>query len=213
MMILQAIELHDPFHSNNTNRIQIWYLMMSYLLNNFRTAWHTAANYCQLEGRRASTKVLVFPWKIPVIYSLCLKNEFLFHWLNLYSYQKHVFIPRETSSAKFYNKTRAGRFPEGGERTAFPACLELLCVGYLLREKEGSLDSFQKSEGKMIPALEGVKILKLRPTDRGEEVKERRKCASIFSSSYCFLETECLEICCIQWFPGPAHNKDSRNVS
>lgn len=81
--ILQAIELHYPFHSNNMNRIQMWYLMMSCLLNDFRTAWHAAANYCQLEGRRASTKVPIFLWKIPVIYSLCLKNEFLFHWLNL----------------------------------------------------------------------------------------------------------------------------------
>ena len=27
-----------------------------------------------------------------------------------------------------YNKTRTGRFPEGGERKAFPAWLELLCV-------------------------------------------------------------------------------------
>lgn len=81
--ILQAIELNYPFHSSNMNRIQMWYLMMSYLLNDFRTAWHVAANYCQLEGCRAFTKVPILPWKIPVIYSLCLKNEFLFHWLNL----------------------------------------------------------------------------------------------------------------------------------
>lgn len=27
-----------------------------------------------------------------------------------------------------YNKTRAGRFPEVGERKALPACLELLCA-------------------------------------------------------------------------------------
>ena len=82
-MIPQAVELNYPFHSNNMSRIQMWYLMMSCLLNDFRTAWHIAANYCQLENCRASTKVPIFPWKIRGIYSVCLKNEFLFHWLNL----------------------------------------------------------------------------------------------------------------------------------
>lgn len=36
-----------------------------------------------------------------------------------------------------YNKARAGRFPEGRERKAFPAWLELLCVCYLLGERRG----------------------------------------------------------------------------
>lgn len=36
-----------------------------------------------------------------------------------------------------YNKTRAGRFPEGRERKVFPAWLELLCVCYPLRERRG----------------------------------------------------------------------------
>lgn len=45
-----------------------------------------------------------------------------------------------------YNKTRAGRFPEVGERKALPAWLELLCARCPAeREREESgLDAFQK---------------------------------------------------------------------
>lgn len=50
------------------------------------------------------------------------------------------------------------------------------------REREESrLDAFQKSEGELIPAWESVKTLRARPTDRGEKVKEREKCVSVFS--------------------------------
>lgn len=74
--VSRAIELHYPFHSNPMNGIQRRYLMMSCLLNGSRTAWLSAENYCRLEGRCACTKVPALLWKIPVIYRLCLKNEF-----------------------------------------------------------------------------------------------------------------------------------------
>lgn len=63
VLILQAIELHYPFHSYNTNRIQMRYLMMSCLSAGFGTAWLTAANYCQPEGCCASAPVPAFPRK------------------------------------------------------------------------------------------------------------------------------------------------------
>lgn len=65
--ILQAIELHYPFHSYNMNRIQMRYLMMSCLSPGFGTAWLAAANSCQPEGRCASATAPTSPRKTPAI--------------------------------------------------------------------------------------------------------------------------------------------------
>lgn len=55
------------------------------------------------------------------------------------------------------NKTRGTEdFLKEEKKGAIPACLELLCVQYLLREREeGRLDYFQKSEREADFNLEG----------------------------------------------------------
>lgn len=99
------------------------------------------------------------------------------------------------------NKTRAGRFPEVGAKESTPCLAGIAVCTMPCREREESrLDAFQKSEGKLIPTWKGVKILRARPTDRGEKVKEREKCVSIFF--FCFLTAKCLEIYGIRQFPG-----------
>lgn len=138
-MILQAIELHYPFHSNNMNRIQMWYLMMSCVLNDFRTAWHVAANYCQLEGHCASTKVPIFLWIILVIYSDVSKMNFYFIGLIFGVIRNVCLFSARLQMRDSYNKTRTGRFPEGGERGAIP-CLVGIAVCTIPAEREKRVD-------------------------------------------------------------------------
>lgn len=84
------------------------------------------------------------------------------------------------------------------------------------REREESrLDAFQKSEGKLIPTWEGVKILRARPTDRGEKVKEREKCVSIFSIFFfsVFLQPNAWKPAASGNSLAAAYSKHSGNVS
>lgn len=138
-MILQAIELHYPFHSNNMNRIQMWYLMMPCVLNDFRTAWQIVANYCQLEGRCASTKVPIFPWIILVIYSDVSKMNFYFIGLIFGVIRNGCLFPARLQMWDSYNKIRTGRFPEGGERGTIP-CLVGIAVCTIPAEREKRVD-------------------------------------------------------------------------